>query len=1241
MLAFQPQRGFLIALLLLVQVPSQAEVQFDGTSGDASGLLTGDLTITEGQGLLTADQQALLHSFSSFSVRAGESVEFSHATPTVQNIIARVTGTSVSEIDGRLVSDANLWLLNPNGVLVGEDAQIDVAGSFRANDEAGGGAALILNDGSLVTVDTNLNTLSVAAPADFGFVFDVPADVDELVTADASSGTVVTPFLSGNGRLFDITGGTQVGGNLFHSFERFSVFADDAAIFISNSAVALDNVISRVTGGFKSFITGYVATDGSGMVGTSFWFVNSAGLFAGNGQSIDVGKSLNLGSADFISDGTGAQFRVDDSGASTFFAGSPTGFGFDVDSSAQALRISDLTYDQTGRLSNTVDDGISLAGADVELLRSELSLVGDPGQAGRLVINATDQITLADSALFTTAQGPVNAGSIELSGARLIANGSQLQMVTTVGDASAAPNRIFLLFPDSLAVDNSSITAVTDGAGSSGRVILSSRIVDVNDSFLATASNGSGTADVVVLQSTGDAGQVSITGDTEIANTTTQGTDGAEALGILVGSLTADVSIVGTEQTPVVLTGNAGVNAGANASIEITGENVSFINADVASDNAGLTLAAEGSSPIEISANDTLLIESSKITSATTGVNEAGSFQIAAREIVLVDSTISTATSGQGNAGQIRLVANDLISLLEVNELSSETTSVGDGANLVLLSEGDILIDNAFLSSSSTAPVDGGDAGSILLQAFNDIRFARSDIRAAGVSGAANFAILFANNIEVQSSIISSDAMGDVSLGGIVAFLALDQLAIDDSMITTTTAGAADASDIVMEGLNIQISDSVISGSTSGSGNASPINVGGPFTGPNFFGIADDRTFEADIVFANTRVSSETTGDGSFGNINVFGRTIRAEASEFRIETASMNQGDQEFVGIGLVGIDQVELQDSTLTSRTTGASDAGRITLQSQNTIVNASRVNSSSMGSGGAGQIVLAERDVLGSTSVIVTDSVLTSDTLDGNGGQVTLQADSVTLTGIDTRVSTNSAGAGRAGNVVIDAIGLSVLDGASVESRATGSGDSNTIRIQTREGGNFNLSSDVPGERSEILTDSEQSQGGDVQVETTGATFLINSAIVASAGASGAGGNVDLDANGLLFSRSVVLAQAQAGNGGQIDIDLAPEAVFIIDGESVINADSEAGSSGSVAVEAVDSGITSGLTPQSADLAPEVSLQRDSCAPPVDGQRASTFFVRAQGGRVNSPDAYLGKLGSMPEHAVPQPAVVGDCP
>ena len=82
--------------------------------------------------------QNLFHSFQEFNVDAGKGVYFNNPE-AINNIFSRVTGNNVSNILGTLGVDgaANLFLINPNGIIFGEGASLDVQGSFVATTANG------------------------------------------------------------------------------------------------------------------------------------------------------------------------------------------------------------------------------------------------------------------------------------------------------------------------------------------------------------------------------------------------------------------------------------------------------------------------------------------------------------------------------------------------------------------------------------------------------------------------------------------------------------------------------------------------------------------------------------------------------------------------------------------------------------------------------------------------------------------------------------------------------------------------------------------------------------------------------------------------------------------------------------------------------------------------------------------------------------------------------------------------
>jgi filamentous hemagglutinin family protein len=101
-----------------------------GSAGTLSGP---DYQITQDVGKL--ENGNLFHSFGRFNINSTESATFS-GSAGIKNIISRVTGGQASTIDGVLrstISGANVFFLNPAGIIFGENASLDVQGSFHAS----------------------------------------------------------------------------------------------------------------------------------------------------------------------------------------------------------------------------------------------------------------------------------------------------------------------------------------------------------------------------------------------------------------------------------------------------------------------------------------------------------------------------------------------------------------------------------------------------------------------------------------------------------------------------------------------------------------------------------------------------------------------------------------------------------------------------------------------------------------------------------------------------------------------------------------------------------------------------------------------------------------------------------------------------------------------------------------------------------------------------------------------------
>jgi len=163
-------RSFIVCLFIFsAAVPPHAQITLDGTVGTA-----GKMDLPGPNYEIGADygQQAganLFHSFQQFNIGTDEIATF-RGPASIQNIISRVTGGDASMIDGTLrsaIDGADMYLMNPAGVMFGPNATLDVSGSFHISTAD----YLRLGESDRFYAEPLAGeVLSVSSPAAFGFL---------------------------------------------------------------------------------------------------------------------------------------------------------------------------------------------------------------------------------------------------------------------------------------------------------------------------------------------------------------------------------------------------------------------------------------------------------------------------------------------------------------------------------------------------------------------------------------------------------------------------------------------------------------------------------------------------------------------------------------------------------------------------------------------------------------------------------------------------------------------------------------------------------------------------------------------------------------------------------------------------------------------------------------------------------------------------------------------------------------
>ncbi len=287
------------------------------------------------------------------------------------------------------------------------------------------------------------------------------------------AGTVV----NSQGNQTNITGGTQAGANLFHSFRDFNLNSSQIANFLSNPQT--QNILARINGGNPSFINGLLQVTGGN---SNLFLMNPSGIIFGQGASLNIPASFTATTANQIGLGNNQYFSAVGNNNFASLTGSPDSFVFNTTQAGSIVNAGNLAVGNGQNISliagNTINTGrLTAPGGEIQILAvpgTNRVRLSQPGQVLSLeiVLPENHQLRAVDLPALLTGQS--------LPG--IVTNGETIQVAGTTLPSSQG-----------IAVASGRID-VSNPLGIGGTVqVMGDRIAVLNSRINANGATGGGT----------------------------------------------------------------------------------------------------------------------------------------------------------------------------------------------------------------------------------------------------------------------------------------------------------------------------------------------------------------------------------------------------------------------------------------------------------------------------------------------------------------------------------------------------------------------------------------------------------------------------------------------------------------------------------------------------------------------------------------------------------------------------
>ncbi|MGG6267960.1 filamentous hemagglutinin N-terminal domain-containing protein [Leptolyngbya sp. AN03gr2] len=626
----------------------------------------------------TAANQNLFHSFREFSIPTGGSATFDLVnTPNISTIFNRVTGSNLSSIDGTIRTingsvPTNVFLLNPNGILFGANARLEVSGSFIATSAD---RVLFADGSSFSATNPDAPLLTISAPVGLQFGQTAEAIRVQETGRTIQVNSIFAPIFPNNPQGLTLSsqqtlaliGGEVVleGGVLTALTGRIELGAVDRTTTVQLAQTpngfrfnyAPDTVFRDIRLSRRSLLDASgLGSNGIQIQGRqlsfqdgSFAFISNTGIQAASPIQVRASESIVFGGADpsdrTITSGLWSQTLGQGAGAEiSIFAPQL--------SMVEKSRLASTTFSAAtgGTVSITAPKSIVVDGSSSEptFVRGGVYVSSfRSGKAGSIAVTTPSFTLLNGGQFFSSTFGTGNTGNVTINASDVMLRGYNFATDENsnigISALNAGNSGKLVINADRVSVfDGASIVGTTLAAGRAGSVTVNAR----ESVLVSGAVRG---RDGIISSSIGSSGNIAPTSLQRFLGLTNQKPTG-DAGTIAIRTPSLRVMNGASIQVRNQGSGNGGsidINAGT-----IRLENQGKILANTASGEGG---------EIQIRSNVLHLQNNSEITSTAGGTGNGGNIDITSNFVIQRSNSDITANASRGRGGTIQISAQGLL----------------------------------------------------------------------------------------------------------------------------------------------------------------------------------------------------------------------------------------------------------------------------------------------------------------------------------------------------------------------------------------------------------------------------------------------------------------------------------------------------------------------------------------------------------------------------------------------------